>query len=231
MPSTKFSMQEQVRSRLNGGKEKEASWTDPREIMKAIEQVVNGMLRMDAFKMAQSDGKMTPDGLALATYTKIPVTTYMNTARAKMPAMPVRLEMNMGVYAIGPTDMDDTENILTGQFIPIPNGMTVMLKSQPMISDLLGQVGYESRGLDIIFDSDITKPPNNCTSVWMQLVVLDLAQYSDYDILPIPADMEADCVEAVYQRFSTEAGPDKIDDPIALTQKQPNLVRNVLLNR
>lgn len=221
MASTKWSMSEQVITRLNGGKGKEASWADPREIMKALEQVVNGMLRMDAFKMAQASGKMTPDGLSLATYTKIPVTTYMNTARARMPAMPVRLEMNMGVYAVGPTSMDDAENILTGQFIPIPMGMAFMLQSQPMISDLLGQVGYESRGLDIIFQTDITKPPNNCTSVWMQLAVLDMSQYGDYDILPIPTDMEADCIEAVYQRFSTEAAPDKIDDPIALTQKTP----------
>lgn len=219
MASTKWSIQEQVRMRLNGGKEKAASWADPREVMKVIEQVINGMLKIDMFKTTLPEGETIPEGLALATYLNVPVTTYMNTARCKLPAMPVRLPRNMGVWAIGPMALNSTQNILNSQFIPVPMGVGFMLQSQPMISTLLGQIGYEPNGLDITFLSDITAPPNNITAVWMKLVILDLAQYGIYDILPIPADMEADCVEAVYQRFAPEPAPDKVDDPIALTQK------------
>lgn len=215
---TRYLIGEQVRSRLNGGDAKAASWADIREIYKAIEQVVNSALKMEAFKVILPAGETIPDGLSVATYVNVPVVPYMGTARARLPAMPTRLVRNMGVWAIGPMNLDG-DTILNSQFIPVGMGQSFFLQSQPMISDLLGQVGYEPSGLDILFLSDITKAPNNITQVWMKLIVLDISQYGDFDILPIPADMEADVIEQVYARFAPEPAPDKIVDPIALTQK------------
>lgn len=219
--SSRWQIMEQVKRRLSGGKGKEASWQDPRELQKAIEQVLNGLLKVDMFKTTLAQGETIPEGLALATYLNIAVATYMNVSRAKLPAMPVRLPRNMGVWAVGPMVMNSTANILTAQFIPVPMGMNFMLQAQPMISGLLGQIGYEPNGLDITFTTDITAPPNNITAVWMKLVILDISLYSDYDLLPIPADMEAQVVDQVVAMYTPEQAPDKVDDPIALTEKTP----------
>lgn len=218
--STRYLLGEQVRSRLNGGKGKEAAWADIREIYKAIEQVGNSMLQMEAFKVVLPAGETIPEGASVATYLNVPVSTYMGSARAKLPAMPVRLIRGMGVWAIGPMNLDG-DTMLNSQFIPVGMGQSFFLQSQPMISDLLGQVGYEVHGSDVIFLADITQAPNSITAVWMKLIVLDLSQYGDWDLLPIPAHMESDIIEQVYQRFAGEPAPDKIVDPVALTQKPP----------
>lgn len=215
---TKYLIGEQIRSRLNGGKGKEAAWADIREVYKAVEQVANSLTKAEAFKVILPAGETIPEGLSLVPYLNVPVTTYMGTARAKLPVMPARLIRNMGVFAIGPMKLE-ADTILNSQFIPVSMGQSSFLQAQPMISDLLGQVGYEVHGTDVIFLSDITAAPNNITAVWMKLVVNDFSQYGDFDILPIPADMEADLVEQVYGRFASELAPDKIDDPIAITQK------------
>lgn len=217
--STKFSLAEQTHLRLTGGKGKQASWVDPRELQKALEQILNGLLKMDYFKTTLQVGETVPENLCLATYENIPVATYKGVSRSQLPAVPIRLPRGMGVWALFPFNLASGSTMFGTQFIPIPIGMTVLFQSQPMISDLLGQIGYEQQGGFIVFDKDITLAPNNITAVSMQLVVLDISQYGDYDMLPIPADMEADAIEQAYQRFAPERAPVKIDDPIALPVK------------
>lgn len=218
MSSTRYSMGEQVQNRLSGGKGKAAGWADIREIYKAIEQVLNAALKMDYFKTTLDTGDTTPDGLSTATYENVPVTTYANCARLKLPANYIRLPHGLGIPYVGPQNPVAPNNILTSQFIPIPMGHTALLNGLPMISDLLGQIGYEVHGLDVIFKDDITLAPNNITACRVKLVVMDISQYGDYDFLPIPADLEAPCVEQVYQMFAGQPAPNKIDDPIAIKQ-------------
>jgi hypothetical protein len=217
--STKWGISEMVRLRLTGGSGKQAAFTDPRELITSIEQVCNSLLKMDYFKTTLQIGETVPEGLALATYDNIPVTPYKGVSRAVLPAMPQRLPRNMGIWAVFPFNLAAGATMFGTQFIPIPMGMTVLLQSQPMISDLLGQIGYEPQGGAIVFDKDITIAPNSITAVSMQLVVLDMTQYGDYDILPLSADMEADAVEQVYQRYAPEKPPVRIDDPIAVPTK------------
>lgn len=216
MASTKYSIAEQVRLRLTGGSGKQAAIVDPRELMKAVEQVCNSLLKMDYFKTTLQVGETTPENLSLATYENIPITTYKGVARAILPAIPIRLPRNMGCWAVFPFNLITGATLFSSQFIPIPFGMAALLQSQPMISDLLGQIGYEPQGGSLVFDKDITAAPYSIAACTMQLVVLDISQYGDYDLLPLPADMEADAIEEVYQRFAPEKPPVKIDDPIAI---------------
>lgn len=96
-------------------------------------------------------------------------------------------------------------------------GQLGLLKSQPLLNNLLGQVGYEWYGMDIIYTTDLTLP--DPITVTMRLVVLDISQYSDYDILPIPSDMEWDVIQEVYKLFSTEPIADKLVDSGVKEQK------------
>jgi len=221
MTSTKYSLGEAVKRRLNGGESKAASWADIREIYKAIEQVANSLLKTDYFKVTMQMGDTVPEGLMVATYENVPIERWRNTARLKLPANYIRLPHGLGVKYIGPQNLADGVNDLVSQFIPIPNGHSVLLNGQPMIESLLGDIGYEVDGGYAIFKDDITQPPNSITAAVVKLVVADFSTYKEYDYLPIPADMEAPIIEQVYQMFSGQRPPDKSDDPFALKAKQP----------
>jgi len=84
------------------------------------------------------------------------------------------------------------------QYIPLQNGQSNFIKEQNLINDLLGVVGYEVRDGAVVFTEDITDPAGlNINSVDMQLVVLDMDKYADYDILPLPADMAGEIIAGV----------------------------------
>lgn len=220
MGSTKYSLGEAVQNRLNGGKGKQASWADIREIYKAIEQVLNSVLKTDYFKVTMQLGDTVPEGLFVTTYENVPITTWRNTARLLLPCSYIRLPHGLGVKYVGPQNLANNNNDLFAQFIPIPNGHSVLLRGQPMIEGLLGQIGYEVDGMYVIFKDDITQAPYNILEAVVKLVVADFSKSSEYDFLPIPADMEAPVIEQVYQMFSGERPPAKTDDPIAIKANQ-----------
>lgn len=81
------------------------------------------------------------------------------------------------------------------EFIPIQAGQTGNIVTQKLISDLLGQIGYEPpRDGYIIFTEDLLGRAIPIPYVDMQLVVMDLDKYSDYDMLPLSADMAAEVI-------------------------------------
>jgi hypothetical protein len=51
------------------------------------------------------------------------------------------------------------------------------------------------------------------TYVTIRLVVLDFTQYSDYDPLPLPPEMEWPIKQEVYKLYMNEQIPDKLVDP------------------
>ncbi len=84
------------------------------------------------------------------------------------------------------------------QYIPLQNGQAAFIASQNLINNLLGTVGYEVRENFIVFTEDITDPEGeNVNAVDMQLVVLDMDKYSDYDLLPLTSDQAAEVVAEV----------------------------------
>jgi hypothetical protein len=218
--ASRWSIAEQVLSILSGGKGKEATVTDIREIYPYIGQALNGLLKLDYFKTTLDNGETTPDGLALAEYPNVPVVGgYQNTAYLLLPCNYIRLPMGLGVYYIGPQNVTSPANILTAQFVPIPMGAAALMATQPeIIQNLGGRIGYEPHGLKMIFTQDVTQPPLSILECLVKLVVMDMNSYGDYDLLPIPADMEAQCVQAALQLFSGEKPPSKITDPIAVVK-------------
>ena len=118
---------------------------------------------------------------------------------------------NMGVWSIYLSDDPEVE------FIPLQMGQSNLLKSQLLVNDLLGQIGYEVRGLDVYFTKDITTPSG--VSVNMELAILDVSTYGDYDILPIPPEMEWQVVQEVFNLYMKEPIADKIVSATAKEQK------------
>lgn len=213
--ATRTSIAQQVQRLLNGGNPSSPLWAKEGELYTAIAQTLNKLLKVDHLSVNMANGETIPAASALVTYDQITVITYKNVAKCTLPAIPIALPRDIGLFYVGPSSQVSTSNIINSQFIPVPPGQGMMLANQPMISTMLGQVWYERHGKDVVFGTDITAAPNNITSVLVKMLVLDMSQYGDYDLLPIPADMEGDCVTAVFNLFKAEKSPDKIDNPVS----------------
>lgn len=88
------------------------------------------------------------------------------------------------------------------QFIPIQAGQAGFIIQQGLINNLLGKVGYEVRDGYVIFTEDITAA-KGVQAVDMQLMVMDFDHYSEFDLLPLPAELAADVVAQVVALLST----------------------------
>jgi hypothetical protein len=205
MATTKYKLAEQCVRILNGGEIPVATKVKINEAKIAVEQVLNKLLKMEYLNLNIPTAELIPNGASVATYEGITVTQYGTRSKSTLPAMPLKLPRGIGVYQIfDPANMDCP-------FIPLEMGQFGLLSSQPLINNLLGQVGYEWYGTEIIYTTDLTQP--SPIEVTIRLVVLDIGQYSDYDILPVPADMEWEIVQEVVKLYSAEPVGDKLVDP------------------
>jgi hypothetical protein len=134
MASTKRQISEQILRRLSAGNPSVASKVHPLEIDKAVEQVLNGLLRIQHLEQLQLD-ETIPAGGMLAFYENIPVVPYRGVSKCTLPVIPITLTKGMGVFSIRPhADADDsstggstgglipnfdsfTYNQLTGEFV------------------------------------------------------------------------------------------------------------------
>lgn len=161
------------------------------DIKLLIEQVSNQLLKTDYFSMSMPAGETIPNNCMVFSYDAVPVETYKTSkSRAKLPSMPINLPRNMGVLHVSKVDALDEP------FVPIPTSMYGVVKPQAMLGDLSGLIGYEVIGADVVFTKNL--PSMGINSVYMRLVGSDLSTVSDYEILPLSSDMEAQVVQTVY---------------------------------
>lgn len=190
MATTKAKISEQIQ-RLIAGNPIISGRIHRNDIKLLVEQVANQLLKADYFAVNTPEGDTMPSNCMVFTYDNVPVTTYKTTkSRAILPAIPISLPRNMGVLHVSKTDAIDEP------FIPIPTSMYGIIKPQALLGDLSGLIGYEVVGKDIVFTKDL--PGLSINSVYIRLVGVDLSQLTDYDLLPLSADMEAQVVQQVY---------------------------------
>jgi len=214
MPTTKFKITEQILRILKGSDLPNASKVRQPEVVELVGQVINKLLKVEHYQ-AMSDGDIVPNGYVLATYDNVEVTAYKDDfSQVTLPAVPIRLPKNMGVFHIGSTVDPFTS------FIPIPSGLYQMVSEEPLISDVLGQVAYEVFGNKVYFKTNLLEASPAIEEVMIRLVVMDVSALSDYDPLPIPADMETSVITGVLQILGVQATPENKVDPVAETQTQ-----------
>lgn len=211
MPTTKYKISEQILSILKGSDNPQASSVEMPEVTEMVGQVCNRLLKVENYEVLNDrSGDITPNGLSIATYDAVEVSSYKSRySTCTLPAMPVRMPKGMGVYHIGHPDDPFTS------FIPIPPGIFQMVSEEPLISDVLEQVGYEVHGNLVVFTKDLTGMSPAITEVMIRLVIVDISQLSDFDPLPIPASMEVDVISEVLKIFGVQAAPDNKVDPVS----------------
>lgn len=193
--SSIYSISEQVRKMIDGSNVPQKPKFAMADVKRFVIQTINSIIKIQHVTEDMAGGEAIPDGTVLGEYDNIPVETYKNVSRATLPAMPVKMPMNIGIFHVSKTD-----DIING-FIPFEAGQLQMIGEEPIISDILGQVGYEPRGKYLIFNRDITTndSENAINEVYMLLAVKDLSLYDDYEMLPITASMEGEVIEATYK--------------------------------
>lgn len=205
-----YKIAEQVRSAIDGGDSPAASRREMSEVKEAVIQVINGLIKVQHISEVMGAGEYIPDGAFLSQYDDIPVESYKNVSRATLPAMPINLPVGVGIFHVGKND-----DFFNG-FIPFQAGELQMIGEEPILSDILGQIGYEPNGKYIVFNKDITAGDDDSKieSVCVRLVVKDLALYTDYEMLPIPASMEADVIQKTFEILNIQLPANKKVDVV-----------------
>lgn len=200
MASTKKILAEQVMYALGAGWPDIAAAVQEEDLYKRIEQKVNAKAKLQHFAQTLASGETIPDGLFLATYEGVAVTSSGDRAKATLPVKPVSLPRNLGIYNVYDERYPDQP------FIPLQRGQMALLRSDALLNDLIGDVGYEPKNEEIIFTKDIALL--GVSEVVMELVVFDISQFSITQPLPIPADMEDELVREMVQEYTNVEQPE-----------------------
>lgn len=210
-------LSEEILKLLSGGTLQTAKDISLNEIKIAIGQVCNQLLKTEHFTVNEKMGEKIPNGSVLGWYEGIEVTSSNGKSKCSLPIKPLKLPRDMGVFGVYPKYTSNGNYELDKEFIPLQLGQSALIKSQPLLSDLLGQVGRETIGGEIWFTKDI-KALFPDVVVAMRLVIMDISQYGDYDILPILPEQEWQIKDAVVKMYSGEAVADRVVD--ATTKEQ-----------
>lgn len=195
--STKYILAERIQRMLDDNPTPSAR-PHINDIKLLVENVANSLLKTEVFRVNMPEGDTVPPNCMIATYENVPVQTDGNVCSLKLPAIPINLPRNMGVFQIFKE--------AGCSYIPIPSGMYDVIKGQSLLAD---QVGYEVYGSKVIFTQNLLPTVN---SVTVRLVVVDFKSLSDYDLLPVSADMEQLIVESVYKMLVTLPPVDRTAD-------------------
>lgn len=200
MPTTIGKISEQAMRLIKGGNPSAGSNVWKEEVAEYIGQCVNKLLKVEHFNVTMAAGDSIPAGLMMATYSGIKVERHGKTkSRAALPATPVNLPRNMGVFYVA-CDDDECE------LIPVQPGQRSIINTQSLLSAIIGTT-YEPEEKYLVLSKDLSDK-----TVTVKLVVMDISKYGEWDLLPISPDMEKDVIDMVVARFSNEPRPDKVED-------------------
>lgn len=143
---------------------------DKVEIRKLIIQALNRILKL-SYK--DEDRARDIPSCAIATYTNQAV----SSNKCTLPAHPIRLPHDQGVWSVGPDD--ETSE----RYIPVKPEVWDLFRSMGE-GGFEGIVGYYREGTTIFFTSSVSTP------VRIKLLVADPNTIDLDDVLPVDADQE-----------------------------------------
>ena len=169
---------------------------DTREINLLMNQSINKVLKLqvaDSFKAGLVD---VPKCNLLEYTCAVTADAGNNRSYITLPAIPLTLPMDMGIWSIAAATGAMTP------YIPIP-AQDVLVFQGANLSYLEGKIGYYLQGKRVYFTKNITLTANGTvTSVIVNLLVIDFSQIGDNDVLPISPEVESAIIDDVLQTIS-----------------------------
>ena len=177
-------------------KENLSDVVDTREINLLMNQSINKVLKLqvaDSFKAGLVD---VPKCNLLEYTCAVTADAGNNRSYITLPAIPLTLPMDMGIWSIAAATGAMTP------YIPIPT-QDVLVFQGANLSYLEGKIGYYLQGKRVYFTKNITLTANGTvTSVVVNLLVMDFSQIGDNDVLPISPEVESAIIDDVLQTIS-----------------------------
>lgn len=196
--TTKYKIAEQIQRLYARFLEKDnpSDVIDIREVKLLVEQALNAILKLqvsESFKVGSYDVPKT----SLLTYTcAVTSDSGNNRAYITLPAIPLTLPMDMGVWSIS------AANSTLTPYIPIPS-QDILVFQGTNLSYLENQIGYYISGTKVYFTKDITLVAyGSVSSVVVQLLVSDFSKLTDSDMLPISPEVESAVIASVLDQIS-----------------------------
>jgi hypothetical protein len=169
---------------------------DLREVILLVNQSINKVLKLQVAESFKA-GMVDVPKCNLIEYT-CPVTADSGNSRAyiTLPAAPLTLPMDMGIWSIAAATGAMTP------YIPIP-AQDVLVFQGANLSYLEGKTGYYLQGSRVYFSKNITLSANGTvTSVVVNLLIMDISKFTDNDMLPISPEVESAIIDDVLQTIS-----------------------------
>jgi hypothetical protein len=169
---------------------------DLREVKLLINQSINKVLKLqvaDSFKAGMVD---VPKCNLIEYTCTVTAETNNNRSYITLPAIPLTLPMDMGIWSIA------AANGAMTPYIPIP-AQDVLVFQGANLSYLEGKIGYYLQGKKVYFTKNITLTANGTvTSVIVNLLVSDFGVITDTEVLPISPEVESAIIDDVLQIIS-----------------------------
>lgn len=166
--------------KLAGGIPDSAFPVDERDIWDALDHKVNELFKLHHFDTTLPSGETIPESTMIATYENNTVVSSGEKSYALLPVTPISLPKNVGIYLVYDPNFPDMP------FIPIQKGQRALLRTDSLLSDIMGQISYEPNNNRIVFNKDLTTL--GISVVTMELCIFDITNYSITQDMPIPAD-------------------------------------------
>lgn len=167
---------------------------DIREVKLLLSQSINKVLK---FQFAESfkAGYIDIPKCNLIEYTATVVSESTNNrSYITLPAIPISLPMDMGIWSIS------ASNAIRTPYIPIP-AQDFLVFQGTNLAALEQQVGYYVQNRRVYFTKDITLSSNgSISSVVINLLVSsDFDNIGDNDMLPISPEVESTVIQDVLE--------------------------------
>lgn len=193
MATTKYILSEQIQRIYSRfiDKNNVSDAIDLREIKLLVNQSINKVLKLQVAESFKA-GLVDVPKCNLMEYTcAVTSDSANNRAYITLPAIPITLPMDMGIWSIAAPTAAMTP------YIPIP-AQDVLVFQGTNVSALEQQIGYYVQGKLIYFTKDITLSANGSIStVKVNLLVSDFSALNDNDLLPISPEVETTIMEDV----------------------------------
>jgi hypothetical protein len=193
MATTKYILGEQIQriySRFIDKNNVSDVW-DLREIALLVNQSINKILKLQVAESFKAGLVDVPKCNLLEYTCAVTLDSPSSRAYITLPAIPLTLPMDMGLWSIAASAAPLTP------YIPIP-AQDALVFQGANVSALEQQVGYYIQGKRVYFTKDITQVANgSITSVIVNLLVADFSKLTDNELLPISPEVETMVIEDV----------------------------------
>lgn len=197
MATTKLQIAEQILRIINAGDVTADSKYDIREIILAVEQERDRLVRLRLFESLQM-GEMIVAGDVISSFDNVLIKndSVKDMLYSDLPGNPLSLPNDYGVWQVS------YQKNQKNAFIRMPNG-SMGLYNGLLSSNLGGREGYFVEGNKIYYNDNVS---NCCGHKVLIKMVLNSGSIANDVLFPIPADIQSEVIRNVVQLFVQSKG-------------------------